>query len=120
MTGHALLDHVLGVGVRIGGYDRHPQTPRAAGTVSCRIPRVERVAALMQIDGDAGAVRAARLARGLSQEDLAAESGLDRTYISGLERGARNPALSTIEKVSRALQVRVSVLMVQAETDARD
>jgi transcriptional regulator with XRE-family HTH domain len=49
---------------------------------------------------------------------LAAESGLDRTYISGLERGARNPALSTIEKVSRALQVRVSVLLAQAEADA--
>ena len=63
------------------------------------------------------AVRATRLARGLSQEDLAAESGLDRTYISGLERGARNPALSTIERVSRALQVRVSVLMTQAEVD---
>ena len=64
------------------------------------------------------AVRAARLERGLSQEDLAAESGLDRTYISGLERGARNPALSTIEKVSRALEVKVSVLMAQAETNA--
>jgi transcriptional regulator with XRE-family HTH domain len=63
------------------------------------------------------AVRAARLERGLSQEDLAAESGLDRTYISGLERGARNPALSTIERVSGALHVRVSVLIAQAESN---
>jgi transcriptional regulator with XRE-family HTH domain len=63
-------------------------------------------------------VRAARLSQGLSQEDLAAESGLDRTYISGLERGARNPALSTIERVSSALQIRASVLLAQAESDA--
>jgi transcriptional regulator with XRE-family HTH domain len=63
------------------------------------------------------AVRAARLSQGLSQEDLAAEAGLDRTYISGLERGARNPALSTVEKVSRALRIRVSVLFAEAESE---
>lgn len=66
------------------------------------------------------AVRAARLARNLSQEELAAEAGLDRTYLSGLERGARNPALSTIEKLCRALRIRPSALLAQAETEWRD
>lgn len=61
------------------------------------------------------AVRAARTARGWSQERLAAESGLDRTYISGLERGVRNPALSTQERVAKALGVTIGALLSEAE-----
>lgn len=38
-------------------------------------------------------------------------AGLDRTYISGLERGVRNPALSTQERVARALDVPLTVLL---------
>ena len=45
------------------------------------------------LDRFAANVRRRRLALGLSQEVLAARAGLDRTYLSGLERGARNPTL---------------------------
>ena len=42
---------------------------------------------------------------GLSQEELAFESGLHRTYISGLERAIRNPTVTVLEKVAAGLQV---------------
>ncbi len=48
-------------------------------------------------------VRRAREARGWSQEDLAAEAGMDRTYVGGIERGERNPALLNINRLSLAL-----------------
>lgn len=46
----------------------------------------------------------------ISQEKLAFSCGLDRTYISLLERGRRQPSLSTIFKVSSALGVDACVL----------
>jgi transcriptional regulator with XRE-family HTH domain len=49
------------------------------------------------------AVKKARLEKGLSQEQLAAKSGLDRTYISGVERGARNPSLKSAHRIANAL-----------------
>jgi transcriptional regulator with XRE-family HTH domain len=61
------------------------------------------------------AIRIVRQEKGWSQEKLAEVAGLDRTYISGLERGARNPALSTVERVAAALDVQLSTLLRQAE-----
>lgn len=49
------------------------------------------------------AVRRVRLSSGLSQEELAAKAGLDRTYISGVERGVRNATLQTAERIAQAL-----------------
>jgi transcriptional regulator with XRE-family HTH domain len=46
-----------------------------------------------------------REARGLSQEELAFRSGLDRTYISQLERGLKSPTLNTLADVARCLNV---------------
>ena len=57
-----------------------------------------------------GRVRSARLAIGLSQEKLAEECGLDRTYISGIERGKRNVSLINIHKLATALRVPVAEL----------
>ncbi len=60
----------------------------------------------MQIEEAFAAVlRELRLARGLSQEKLADEAGLHRTYISLLERGMREPSLKTIYLLSKPLQI---------------
>lgn len=47
---------------------------------------------------------------GLSQEAFAVKCGLDRTYISGIERGRRNVSLRNIEIIARALGVSISEL----------
>lgn len=51
-------------------------------------------------------IRKNRKRKGLSQESLAFEAGLDRTYIGGVERGERNISLLNILKVARALGVK--------------
>ncbi len=56
-------------------------------------------------------VRLLRAQRSLSQEELAELSGLHRTYISGIERGVRNPTLSIILQIAKALKVRPSTLL---------
>jgi transcriptional regulator with XRE-family HTH domain len=61
------------------------------------------------------AVRQLRAERGLSQERLALESGLDRTYVGGIERGERNPSYSSLLRLADALGVRLSELITHAE-----
>ena len=48
-------------------------------------------------------IKAIRLQRGLSQEQLGLIAELDRTYISGIERGLRNVSLINLEKLALAL-----------------
>lgn len=55
-------------------------------------------------------VRAIRLAKGYSQEELAFACGLHRTYISDIERGTRNISLDNIERIATALDVQLSEL----------
>jgi len=50
-------------------------------------------------------LRRLREKEGWSQEELADRTGLHRTYISGIERGIRNPTLMIIEKIAIALKV---------------
>ena len=52
-------------------------------------------------------IRAYRKQVGLSQEKLAADSGLDRTYISGIERMARNFTIDSLEKILHGLGISV-------------
>lgn len=56
-------------------------------------------------------VRALRKDRGFSQEGFAAECGLDRTYMGGIERGERNLALRNIELISKTLGISLAELM---------
>jgi len=46
-----------------------------------------------------------RQAKGWSQEDLADEVGLHRTYVSGIERKVRNPTVTILERLAKALKV---------------
>jgi transcriptional regulator with XRE-family HTH domain len=55
-------------------------------------------------------VRALRTELEFSQEGFAAECGLDRTYVGGVERGERNIALRNIEKIAAALGISISEL----------
>ena len=52
-----------------------------------------------------------RKERGWSQEHLAFESGLHRTYISGIERGARNPTVVILSRIAETLNVKTSKLL---------
>jgi len=56
-------------------------------------------------------VRRLRKARGLSQERLAFEAGLHRTYVSGIERGLRNVGLDNIGVIAKALDVEPAELL---------
>lgn len=56
-------------------------------------------------------LKSLRLAQGLSQEDLALKAELDRTYISGIERGKRNVSILNLFKIADALEVPVAELM---------
>ncbi len=51
-----------------------------------------------------------RAAKGYSQEKLAEKAGIDRTYVSGIERGIRNPGIKTVVQIARALGVSVAEL----------
>ncbi len=55
-------------------------------------------------------VRELRKARGFSQEELAHRAGLHYTYVGGIERGERNPALVNIGRIARALKVPLAEL----------
>ncbi len=57
-------------------------------------------------------IREIRNRRGISQESLALRCALDRTYLSGIERGVRNPSLTNVLKIAAALDVHPSELFV--------
>lgn len=59
-----------------------------------------------------------RKSKGLSQEKLALESGLARSYLSGIERGQRNIALLNIHKLAETLQVPPSQLLELPHNEA--
>lgn len=55
-------------------------------------------------------VRRFRVAKGWSQEKLSEMSGLHRTYISGIERGVRNPTIKIVHEIAVTLEIRVGQL----------
>ncbi len=56
-------------------------------------------------------VRAARKRRGLSQEQLALEADMKRSYVSDLERGTRNPTVAALGRLAAALGVEPGSLL---------
>lgn len=62
-------------------------------------------------------LRALRTGLGLSQEEVAHRAGLHVTYLSGIERGLRNPALRNVRRLALALDVRTRELFGFDEPD---
>jgi transcriptional regulator with XRE-family HTH domain len=67
-------------------------------------------------------VRLVRTNAGVSQERLAAEAGLDRTFVSSLERGVRNISIDNVELLAKALRMPAHRLLdpVLAEEQSLD
>jgi transcriptional regulator with XRE-family HTH domain len=63
-------------------------------------------------------VKQRRTALGISQEELGLRANLDRTYVSGVERGVRNPSLTAIASLARGLDITVSTLLENLEIEA--
>jgi transcriptional regulator with XRE-family HTH domain len=64
-------------------------------------------------------VQRLRREKGWSQEDLAFESEIHRTYISGIERGIRNPTLTNIAKLAKTFGVSAGRLIDPMPKSAR-
>ena len=60
------------------------------------------------------AIRRCRRASGISQEGLALETGIDRSYLGSIERGEQNPGVLHLIRISHALKISVTELMRQA------
>ena len=63
-------------------------------------------------------VRQYRTEQGISQEELGLRANLDRTYISGVERGVRNPSLTALVSLANGLGISVSILLENLEIEA--
>lgn len=63
------------------------------------------------LQGLGRAVRARRLALGMSQEELGNRANIDRTYVSGVERGVRNPSFTVLVNLAGGLGIPLSVLL---------
>ena len=59
----------------------------------------------------AGNIKAARRRLNLSQEELADRAGIDRTYVSGIERQVRNPTITVVAKFANALETTTAALL---------
>lgn len=60
-------------------------------------------------------VKQRRLSLGISQEELGLRANLDRTYISGIERGVRNPSLTALVDLAQGLGISTSEMLDQLE-----
>jgi DNA-binding XRE family transcriptional regulator len=64
-------------------------------------------------------VKKFRLKKGLSQEALANQADLDRTYIPSIEKGDRNVSIIVIEKIAKALKVKIVELLDEIDEDVK-
>ena len=63
-------------------------------------------------------VRRLRLGAGLTQEELAGRAEIDRTYLSDIERGLRNPTVALLHDLATVLGVHAAILMVPEDRAA--
>ena len=61
-------------------------------------------------------IREFRAKLGITQEELAFKAGMDRTYISGVERGIRNPTYTSLVSIASALESNLSDLLIAVES----
>ncbi|MBI5720672.1 MAG: helix-turn-helix transcriptional regulator [Rubrivivax sp.] len=61
------------------------------------------------------AIRRCRRSLGVSQEELAHRSAIDRSYMSSIERGGQNPGILSIIRVAHAMDMTMTELMAEAE-----
>jgi transcriptional regulator with XRE-family HTH domain len=66
--------------------------------------------------GLGNALREVRADRRLSQEELGLRTGVHRNYIGGIERGERNPSVTTIATLAEALDLKLSELFARTES----
>jgi transcriptional regulator with XRE-family HTH domain len=57
-------------------------------------------------------VRRLRVLRGISSETLGANAGIDRSYMSRMERGIANPTIDVLERIAGVLEVEIAELFV--------
>ncbi len=63
-----------------------------------------------------GNVRRYRKLKGMTQEQLALEADMERSYVSDLERGQRNPSVRALGRLAAALQVQPHLLLIDEES----
>ena len=63
-------------------------------------------------------VRRLRVARGVAQEALAVDAGIDRTYVSRVERNLENPTVAVLERLAKALGVEIVELFAVPQEGA--
>ena len=61
------------------------------------------------------AIRRVRQDRGVSQEELAHRSAIDRSYMSSIERGRQNAGILSVLRIAHALDMTATELMAEAE-----
>lgn len=64
-------------------------------------------------------LRRVRVERGLSQEALAVDASIDRTYVSRLERGLENPTVAVLERLAEALGIGIVAFFDHPKPGAR-
>lgn len=52
---------------------------------------------------------------GMTQDELAARSGVNRSFISNIEKGRRNPSISSVANLAKGLKMKFSVLLARSE-----
>ncbi len=65
-------------------------------------------------------LRRVRVSKGLSQEKLAADAGIDRAYLGGIERRSENPSLDLLDRLAVTLDVGIADLLRQPKAGERE